>query len=322
MPVPNIGTSTALTTAGELIQSIRDQIPDPVSDPALDGSSFSLATLLRYINSSARIMAASAPIVMDWFAIQSEAGMDVYELPNHILSVEQLWYDMWPCWRAPELDALFVTKITSRSYFFGPHSIHATPRIHVWPAADRTGANTTLSSSITDASVIIPLTSVTGFKQYGFALIESELVLYRTVNASPTNTLTQVLRGQGGTAKVSHNSGAAVAERNIFFKCSRLPVKVTSPSDPVEIPIGLVPLLELGVLARVREAEQEAQEARSLRQDFDREIATLAEKAAYKGLRQGIQVRTEPPGPLLYYGRVYVPSLLMLMASGLLYSII
>lgn len=307
MPNINIGTPTAVTTAADLIQSIRDMIPDPVSDPALDGSSFSLASLLRFINSSARTMAAAAPIIMDWYAIQSQSGMDVYELPDHILSVEQLWYDMWPCWRAPELDALFVTKITSRSYFFGPHSIHAIPRLHVWPAADRTGATTTLSSPITATDLTIPLTSVVGFKEYGFAIIESELILYRTVNASPTNTLTQILRGQGGTIAVSHSSGAAVTERNIFFKCSRLPTKITSPSDVVEIPVGLVPLLELGTMARVREAEQELQESRSLRQEFEKGITTLAERAAYKGLRQGIQVRTEPPGPLLYFGRVYVP---------------
>ena len=82
---------------------------------------------------------------------------------------------------------------------------------------------------------------------------------------------------------------------------------ITGPGDPIQIPNALVPLIELYVLSKCREAEQEAQLARGMRQEFQQAISTLAQNAAVKGLRQGIQVRNSPEGPLLFGGRVYVP---------------
>jgi hypothetical protein len=304
---PIIGTPTASTRAGNIILSIRDQIPDPVNDPIVDGTAFSLASLLRWLNDGMRIMASSAPIVQDWYAIGSENGMDVYEIPDVFLSVEQLWYDLWPCFRSPEWSALFVNKISSRSYFFGPHSLHAQPRIHVWPAADRTAATTTLSTTISATDTSIVAASIASFNQYGFFEIEGELILYRTVTAG-TNTFSTILRGQGGTTAAPHTSGATISEKNIFFKASRLPTALTGVGDVLEIPVGLTPVLELYVLSKVREAEQESELAKSLRQEFAQAVQMLSTKAQNTGqIRQGIQVRTTLAGPLLYGGRVYVP---------------
>jgi len=305
MPV-FIGSPTATTTVHDLIMSIRDQIPDPVSDPAADGAVFSVAALLRWINKAGERMCQAAPIIEDWYAIPSEAGMDVYELPNHITNVLQLWYDLNECVRQPELDALGLSKVTARSYYFGPHSSHIVPRLHVWPAADRSAATTTLTAAMTATQKTVPMASVANFNQYGFVAIDSELILYRTLSSTGPQ-LTQILRGQGGTLAASHNSGAAVQELNIFFKCNRLPATLTSVSDVFEVPRGLYPIIELYVLAEVRNAEQEFQEARALRQEFDAKVNELAQKNMK--LRQGMQVRVGPSGPLLYGtgGRVFVP---------------
>ena len=230
--------------------------------------------------------------------------MDVYELPARILSVEQLWYDLWPCWRSPAADAFFTAKIESRSYFFGPYAIHATPRLHVWPAADRTGATTTLNGAIANDATTITLTSATNFRTYGYFSVEDEIILYRTIS---TNTVTDILRGQAGTVAAAHSDLAPVTERNIFFRCSRLPVTVTGVNDVIEIPLGLVPLLELYALSKVREAEQDHQTAMMLRQEWTSSMTSLTASASLKGLRQGLQVRASPQGPLLSGGRVFVP---------------
>jgi hypothetical protein len=274
-------------------------------DPTVDGTGFSLATLIRWVNDAMRIMATSAPIIQDWHAVQSTQGMDLYELPAMTLSVEQLWYDLFPCVRQPELMTIWETKLTARSYAFGPHSIHAQPRIQVWPACDRTGATTTLSTTITSTATSIVVADASAFQAYGYIGIEDEIIAYRTVSS---NTLTGILRGQAGSTASSHNSGATVTERNIMMKLSRLPTPVTGADDPIEIPVGLTPLIELYVLAKIREAEQESALALQLRNDFNRAMEALQAKAQLKGLRQGIQVQENGPGAWLYFnGRVFVP---------------
>lgn len=305
MAVPSIGTTSAATTAGDLILSIRAQIPDPVADPGSDGGAFSYDTLRRWINDGMRIMATASPIIQDWYALQSQSGMDIYELPNTTLSVEQLWYDLEPCVRTPEAYTIQTSKVSGPAYYFGPHSIHATPRIQVWPANDRTGTTTTLSGAITATSSSITLASASGLNAFGFISIEDEIILYRTVNTT-TNVLSNLLRGQAGTAASAHADTTAVTERNIMMKLSRLPTPILQASDPIEIPLGLVPVIELYVLAKVREAEQESALAMQMRQEFDKVMEKMTNKAQLRGLRQGIQVG-EQAGPGLYRGRVIIP---------------
>ena len=294
-------TAGSITPLGDLILSIRDKIPDKVTDPSGDGGMFSLQTLLRWINHTATEMCAAAPVLQDWGAIASEQGQDVYVINSQITDILQLWYDLWPCAKQPEQDTIFVSKVSGRSYFCAPHSSHYIPRLSVWPCADHTAYSTTLSSGITATDVTIPLTSVTNILAFGFIQIESEIILYRTVNTAAL-TLTQVIRGQAGTTAVAHTSGTKVTCLNIMYKCARLPNQVSAATDVLELPLVLQPVLELGVMAEVREAEQDFQEARQLRTEFDKQVDKLAQRAVFK-LRQGTQVRVMLPGPMLYgYG--------------------
>lgn len=303
--MPVVGIPLTTSGLGDLILEIRDLIPDPVSDPSQDGNAFSLATLLRFINHAAEELCFNAPIIEDWYGVPSEQGMDVYEMSNTIVDVRQLWYDLWPCWRAPEYDAIFTTKIQSRSYFQGPHASHQIPKVHVWPCADRSAATTTLTSALTTSSLVIPVAATTNFRLYGLLKINDEIILYRTLDSS-LNQIRQILRGQGGTVADTHSSGATVQELNIMMKVSRLPRPVTSINDVLEVPQGLYPLIEMGVLAHVRQVEQEYQESARLHQLFDSEIDKLSSKG--NKIRQGIQIRSGMDGPLLYghTGRVIV----------------
>jgi hypothetical protein len=305
MTSPGTPTAYSSTTLGGLIQSIRGQIPDPVSDPALDGDYFSFADLVRWINRGMETMCSKAPFIEDWYAVQSVNGTDLYVLPDRIVGVRQLWYDLWPCYPGAEFDNVFPRKISSRSFFFGPHSRHATPVLSVWPTANRTGATTTLTTTVTASSSTIVLGDTATYLDYGFFKIEDELIAYRTVDKT-TTTITNVLRGQGGTLATAHTSGAAVTETNIHFKCSRLARAVSLVSDEIELPLGAVHILEKYVLSRCRQAEQEFQEARALEGEFERECQALAD-SAQRGLVQGTRVRTLPVGPTLLFGRVIVP---------------
>lgn len=297
-----------MSTAGDIILSVRSQIPDPTAgdDPNLDGNAFKLATLLRWINDAGRLICISVPVIQDWYGVRTLNGQDVYELPDYITSIEQAWYDLLPLSRAPEYDSIFTSKINARSWWFGPHSIHATPRIHVWPAPDANGATTTLSANLTATATSASLTSASGFNAYGFAKIVNEVVRYATVNTT-TNVISNLLRGQGGTLAAAANTNDTVDELNLFFKCSRLPRPLTKVGDPYEIPQGLWPLVELYVIAKVRESEQDHATALQLRQEFHGLVDKLGANAQLKGLRQGIQIKTAQYYPNLFRGRVFIP---------------
>jgi hypothetical protein len=294
-----------MSTLGDIIQSVRSQIPDPTLLPTVDNANgFTLATLIRWINDAMRVMATSSPIVQDWYGVQSQINNDIYILPDTVLSVEQLWYDLQPCVRAPEAMTIYVNQITSKGYYFGPHSIHATPRLQVWPASDRTGNTTTLTGNINSSITTFSGTLTTGWMSLGFLGIDNEVMSYRTLSSG--GTFTNTLRGQAGSVAAAHTAGATITERNIMMKVSRLPTAVATSTDTVEIPVGLTPLIELYVLAKVREAEQESALAMQMRQEFQKSMDLLQNRAQLKGIRQGLQV-SSAIGPDLYRGRLFIP---------------
>lgn len=307
--MPIIASPTALNTAGNLIQSIRSKIPDVVNDPNQDGSAFSLQQLLLWINNTCRTMCAIAPVIKDWYAIPSAFGMDTYVIPSYWCTADQIWYDLQPLSKTTELDDLFTTKITARSWWFAEHSQHAVPRLHIWPACDRTAAQTTVATTFGNTDSTFQITNSAGFNAYGFLSIGTEIILYRNLPVSGApGFVTNILRGQGGTAPSAHSAGDTVQELNIFFKGSRLPNPLTGVGDLVEVPQGLWPVIELGTIAEVREAEQDHQVAAALRKEFMDTVEKLAAKSAFSGItRQGLQVREGPPGPDLFGGRVFIP---------------
>lgn len=291
----------------DLIHSIRDQIPDRVDNADDNGGAFPFATLLRWINDATRTIATITGCIWDWTALQSVSGMDVYELPQTTLSVEQVWFDRLALSRSPEAHDLGLTKVTGRTYSFGPHALHAQPRLHVWPAPNKTGAATTLSTGISATDTTLALTDAAGFNTYGWLRIGNppgELVLYRTLTG---NTVTNILRGQGGTVPALALSGVPVTDTNLWLKMTRLAAPLRTSADLLELPQALLPLVELYVLSKVREAEQDHQTAAQMRQEFVAHMDKLGANANVKGLRQGIQVTTSIPAPFLYGGRVIVP---------------
>lgn len=306
MAIP--ATPIATTTAGTIIQSIRDQIPDRVTNLANDGDTFTLSSLVNWINDAMREIAVAARCVVDYYAVASANAQDIYELPNTILQVEQLWYDLRPCTRSAALDDFFTTFISNVSWFFDPaFSVGSTPRLHLWPAPSRTAATGTLASTITATGTAISATAnISGLMAFGYIGIENEIIRYTSFNKT-TFAFGGILRGQAGTTAAAHVAPVTISELNVWFKCSKLPVPITGPGDPIQIPNALVPLIELYVLSKCREAEQEAQLASGMRREFQQAVATLAQNSAVKGLRQGIQVRNNTEGPLLYGGRLYVP---------------
>lgn len=300
-----------VATAGTLITSIRYQIPDRTTgdDPTLDGTSFTLAQLLVWINDACTLIALAAPVIVDWWGVQSTTGQDLYPIPSYITDIRKAWYDLKPLTVASEGDDIFTTKIGGPSWWFGVHSTPADNNTwHVWPAPERTGATTTLTNAVGATDVSLPIANSTGFMSFGYLTIDSELIRYANLPAVVgAGNVTNILRGQGGTIAAAHNNGATVTENNIMFNVTRLPIRISTATDPVEIPLPLWPLVELYVLAKVRATEQNDEVATQLRKEWIQLIEQLSNKAQLSKPRQGLQVRILPMARQLYAGRVYIP---------------
>jgi len=296
-----------LTNLQNLILNIREDIPDRTDgdDPHLDGRAFSLATILRWINDAGDLMCTKANIITDWYAIPSVAGQDVYELPDFITSVEQLWFNLLPLSRSPQYDNIFTVKRTGSSWWFSPHSHGITPRLYLFPAPADNAASTQLNGTLNATALTVTVDSTSGFNEYGYLKVDDELIRYSTVTSS--TALSNLLRAQAGTTAAAHSDNATAQDQNIAFKCFRLPRHVETADDVLEIPLGLHPLIQLYAASRVLSAEQDKKAGMEMRMAFDQAVDQLAAKPITKGNRQGTQVKTWPDGGIEAQTRIYFP---------------
>ena len=150
------------------------------------------------------------------------------------------------------------------------------------------------------------------------------MVTYQNANTT-TGVFTTVVRGRGGTKKVSHPSGAFVQEANIWVRGKRLPTPVGVPvfgpagpltdpgwqtgsytlslTDTLELPDYVTHLIVEWCLRRARIKENDQQAADALLKNFADEL-TVAKKAQRRP-RIG-QARVAGEGPRLFGGRIIV----------------
>lgn len=300
-----------MSTAQDILTSITTKIPDVDQNGVPLYETVPKDTLLLWINDACRLIAAAAPIIHDWTGVQSVTGQDVYYLGTLVNDVVKGWFDLKPLTMSSEGDDIFISKVQGTSWWMAPHAQGDVQFWHIWPSPSRTGSVTTLTANVSASTALnqaIPITDSAGFMAFGFVSIESEVCRYANIPvAGAPGNLTNVLRGQAGTMSAAHLAGATVTELNLMFQVTRLPRPLLVDTDPVDLPRQLWPLVELFVLANVREMEQRHEVALADRQEFMRLVEQLANKATLVKPRQGLQVRTTPMGPSLYNGRLYIP---------------
>ena len=296
-----------MTNLQRLINNVRFEMPDRTEgdDPHLDGRAISLAQILSWVNDAGDIICGKSNVIRDWYAIPSVSGQDVYELPEHITSAEQVLYNLLPLDRSPEYDNLFTVKRSGSAWWFSPHATNIIPALYVMPAPSESAAATQLDGSLSDTATSMTVDSTTGFNPYGYVKVGDEIIRYSTVGSA--TALTNLVRGQAGTKAEAHANNDAAVDQNIIMNVFRLPVHVVDADSRLEIPRSLHPLLELYVMAKFVGSEQDKQAGAQMLQMFMGLVDQLADRPATRGLRQGIQVKTWPNGGTAANVRVYMP---------------
>lgn len=296
-----------MTNLQRLIHNIRVDIPDPTEgdDTHLDGRAYSLQTILGWINDAGDVMCHKANIISDWYAIPTVADQDVYELPDYITSVEQVFFNLLPLDRSSTQENMFTVKRSGSSWWFSPYDIGIIPRLFLFPAPSVAAATDQLNGSLSSTATTLTVDSTTGFNAYGYLKIDDEIIRYAKVTSA--TVIGGLLRGQCGTTATAHSDNAVVVDQNLVMKCFRLPRQVENADGVLEIPRGLHPLIQLYVASRVISAEQDKQAAAQLRNEFFQLVDQLSARPATQGIRQGRQVMTWPNGGTAANTRLLIP---------------
>lgn len=298
--------------ASAIINSVRDLIPDPVysadgtPQPSTDGGLFRAQSLYRWLNDGVKALVSKTDwVVEDWTAVSLTNHIPHYDLNSAWQSLDEVFLNGWRLGRAAEGYLMWPQKVeTAQAVCYALHNVTDHWNLRFFPAPNITDPATTLTGSLTDAATTLTVGSATGFLPYGFLLVDSELVQYYNVSGT---TLTGVLRGIGGTTAVAHANNAPVTHCAGWIKGMRTPREIAAATDLVEVPSSFQYPLQLYVLARCRQSENEFSEASSLMQQFQQECEARKTDPKLK-MHQGLQVRPygDPVFGSLAWGRAVV----------------
>lgn len=312
--LPTPAASTGSATADEIINSVRDQIPDPVYDasgnpqPSTDGNLLRASTLYGWLDKAVKIVAANLGgwLIDDWTAMAKQQAQPNYTLDRLFVQVSDAYADQWPLTRLDEAPTIYPNApIQSQPFWYGVHRRADALTLFFWPIEGASDPVTTLSVALgSSGDSAVQVVSTTSFLSFGFLQIENEIIQYQQLSTSPIG-VSVLTRGVGGTVPATHAAGVPVTHLSLWCKGKRTPQKIVGATSAIELPLPFLHPLELYVLARARRAEQEFGEARSLMQEFYQEIGRIDANPGWK-VSQGAQVKPygDPSLGGLAYGRV------------------
>lgn len=107
--------------------------------------------------------------------------------------------------------------------------------IKLYPLPTTAASSTTLNGALTAAATSITLTSISGFRAPGRALIESEVISYEYIDSTNV-ALKGCQRGLEGTTAVTHNTLTAITERDLIYTGHEEPIELVDTGDETKIP--------------------------------------------------------------------------------------
>jgi hypothetical protein len=271
------------TTAAELINRVRDLVPDPiysagVPQPDADGGLFRASTLYRWLDDGVRLItAATGYTLLDWTAMRAVQNRATYAVDSAFVVLDEAY--------AKLIRARLLNQRTLDTIYPGRSGESQSVQVAVyrntgqlwlswWPVPNYFDPVTTLASPMTTVDASATLAVGTDFLDYGYALIENELVQYQELDG---NQLKDLTRGAGGTLAATHSVGVSVTSCSLWVRGSRSPAQITGSTSIVEVPAMWIPLLNNYLLAQCRLSENEFQEAGRMMKEFQESVQSIAQ---------------------------------------------
>ena len=243
----------------------------PVSSSAYlldtDGGFASATTMYGWLNEALKAAARATGGIQDVCGVASVSGMRRYVAPGQWLRFDQCFYDGWELDLGNKAETFRNRNLTANiaiSLMVDAQS--DTTRIELYWTPSRTSGATTTNVALLAADTNVGINPASGWLLAdGLAQVGSEIITYSAVTATQ---LQNIIRGWNGTRAVASLAvGAAVKELNIELNGYRMPATYSVGDSAVTlgVPPGWEPFLKDYMLGLFREAEQERQEAKDLK---------------------------------------------------------
>jgi len=299
-------------TAGDIITSVRDIIPDPVyvngvAQPDTDGAFLRVQSLYRWLSTGIREISRRANwMILDWTAMPTTENLPIYGVDRRWLNVDAVFANQYRCTFLDEAHVIYPSFLAAQPLWYGIHHRADQYELSLWPAPNQTDAVVSLPADITPTQTSITVSDASDFLSFGWIQIGVELIQYYSLS---DNTIAVVRRGVGGTPAMVHYAGDAVTHCSVWVRGIRTPVAVTQSTDVIEVPIAFLGPLETYLLSRVRDVEQDRAEARDLMKQFDEEVKEILLDPKWQGdtVNQVAAYGSSYLENALYFGRVVVP---------------
>jgi hypothetical protein len=279
-------------TAGVPPTTNRAYLPDT------DGGYASAYTLYQWLNEGLDKATDISGGILDYTGVTTVVNQPLYTLTNKWIKLTTGWFDGYlvfggdkrAIFRRSPISAISAINVNVTQ---APNSI-----VEIYPQPNRTAAVlTSTGSTLTTTGTSINYTTVSGalLTSFGLALLGGNTssggeIVYYSGDVGST-TLSNLVRGLGGTQPQSWPAGTQINELNLFFAGYRRAVKhaVGDSAKTLLIPPGWESLLPRYIEARYRQSEHEWKVAADLMKSFETEIKT--QQAAYKVLSGPVQIQ-------------------------------
>jgi hypothetical protein len=298
--------------ASAVINIIRDLVPDPTYDsagnplPSTDGGLFRAQTLYRFLNDGVKALATKTNwVIEDWTAVPLTQHLPTYDVDSRWQAFDEVFVKGWRLGLATEGYLMWPQKVESgQSLVYALHNTTDHWNLRLFPAPNYTDTVTTLVGALTATSTSLDVVDVTGFLPYGFVQVESELIQYYNLTGT---TLSGLVRGVGATAAAAHSDTTPVTHCSGWFKGKRTPKEIVTATDLLEIPLSFQYPLQLFVLSRCAQAQNDDASASALMQQFAQECQQRKDDPKLQ-FNQGAQVKPygDPVFGALAWGRAVV----------------
>jgi hypothetical protein len=220
-----------MSTAQSLIDDVRARIVEATADFFADDVS-----LLRWLNQGYRNFCAQTEYLEKIKAFRMIANQYEYDVPSDMQSIREIrWQDKHD---VDGRDVGDFNRYIGMADQLSDRPLHyklfpSTTKIRLYPIPNAASASTTMNDAggINTSDVTVTLTDASAFPSRGRILIENEQILFY---AKSGNTLSQLVRADGGTTAASHADATTVYYAPLEVSYSYMPTAMTTGGSAVD----------------------------------------------------------------------------------------
>lgn len=272
------GATVTITVDGTITSASNPPQVNRAFLPDSDGTFVAASTAFSWLNQALRQMIVNLGGIPDISGVAWPSGAAWQALNNRWTEITNLWWSGWWTVVGQQAGTWLQSPVQSVPGYVTPWSSAGEDIIGLWPQPG-SGPPTTLLAApmgIADTNFTVTTGGLLDFKSPGLVQIEDEMIL--TSVPDPTNSIYGgCLRGIGGTVAKAHPVGATVTQLIVMFTGKRLAPEFAPGAAyaGLQLPAGWDSPLDIYLMSKFREKEQDTQGALAKMQEFNQLVEQI-----------------------------------------------